>query len=227
MEKLLILHGALGSKSQFEALISSFSNQLDVYFLEFSGHGIQKFRKDFSVPQFSNELSQFIQTNSLLGCHVFGYSMGGYVALYNALSHPEHFRSLQTLATKFSWNPDIAEKEIKMLDPDRIVEKIPAFAEVLDKRHGNWRKLMESTQDLMKQLGENPLLDTSNLPTLQIPVKIMRGSLDTMVSEEESKWAVENLNKARYIEIPEAKHPIEKYDPASLAALIERNLLDV
>ena len=40
-----------------------------------------------------------------------------------------------TLATKFEWTPDIAQKEIKMLDAAKIAEKIPAFAQLLEKRH--------------------------------------------------------------------------------------------
>lgn len=225
MEKLLILHGALGSKSQFEALISSFSPQIDAYFLEFSGHGIQPFQKEFSIQQFSNELVRYVEVNNLKDCHVFGFSMGGYVALHTAIEYPTYFQSIQTLATKFEWSAEIAEKETKMLNAEKIIEKVPAFAEDLEKRHNDWRKLLDCTKSLMENLGHKPSLAEKELKAIDIPVTIMRGSQDNMVFEKESIWATKNLKNAKYQELKGGKHPIEKYDKANLARTIEANLL--
>ncbi|GAA5031850.1 putative 2-succinyl-6-hydroxy-2,4-cyclohexadiene-1-carboxylate synthase [Marivirga lumbricoides] len=224
MEKLLILHGALGSKSQFEALLSSFSQKVDAYFLEFSGHGIQPFQKDFSIEQFSVELIRFVDNNNLKGCHVFGYSMGGYVALYTASNYPDYFQSIQTLGTKFLWSPEIAEKETKMLNAEKIIEKVPAFAEDLERRHNDWQKLLICTKSLMEGLGNEALLRGDELKAVNIPVKISRGSKDHMVSAEESIWAKNHLQLAEYHEIYEMKHPIEKYDKVALAKTIEKSL---
>ena len=42
---------------------------------------------------------------------IFGYSMGGYVALHAARRHPERIGSIMTLGTKFAWDTPTAEKE--------------------------------------------------------------------------------------------------------------------
>ena len=47
-----------------------------------------------------------------------GHSMGGYVALKLALKRPELVDRIITLGTKFNWTPEVAAKEVKMLNPD-------------------------------------------------------------------------------------------------------------
>lgn len=225
MEKLLILHGALGSKSQFEVLLNSFSPQIDAYFLEFSGHGIQPFQKEFSIQQFSQELLRYVEINNLKGCHVFGFSMGGYVALHTAHHYPDYFQSIQILATKLEWSQEIADKETKMLNAEKIIEKVPAFAEDLEKRHNDWLKLLNCTKSLMDTLGKQPLLTEKELQAIETHVTIMRGAQDNMVSEEESIWATNHLKNASYQELKDRKHPIEKYDKTLLAKMIEENLM--
>ena len=40
-QKLLLLHGALGSKEQFTALNEQLSSEFEVHTLDFEGHGIE------------------------------------------------------------------------------------------------------------------------------------------------------------------------------------------
>ena len=54
--------------------------------------------------------------------------MGGYVALQLANKHPKYVQKIITLGTKFAWDKETAAKEVKMLNPEKIEEKIPAFA---------------------------------------------------------------------------------------------------
>ena len=114
---IILLHGAIGASDQLIPLGNELKeNNFDVFYLNFSGHGRQNFEIDFGVKQFVDELSSFISKNKLQQPHVFGYSMGGYVALYLASEKPEMIGTIFTLGTKFEWSPEIAVKEIKMLD---------------------------------------------------------------------------------------------------------------
>ena len=67
---------------------------------------------------------------------IFGYSMGGYVALWLARFYPDRVGKIFTLGTKLKWNDEEAEKEIKMLNPEKVELKVPAFAQQLAERHG-------------------------------------------------------------------------------------------
>ena len=57
MEKLLLLHGALGSKGSMKNLSEKFSEKFDVDVLEFSAHGKTHLgNKSFGIPLFSEEI---------------------------------------------------------------------------------------------------------------------------------------------------------------------------
>lgn len=49
MKKLLLLHGALGSKNQFKSLKEILKSDFDVYDFNFEGHGGLVSDADFSI----------------------------------------------------------------------------------------------------------------------------------------------------------------------------------
>lgn len=140
--------------------------------------------------------------------------MGGYVALYLALHHPERVQCVFTLATKFAWSPEAAAHETRMLQPEKVQEKVPAFAATLAQRHqpNDWQKVMRRTADMMLQLGENPLLTPDTLSRIAIPARVAVGDRDAMVSLQETAWAYEHLPQASLLVLPDTPHPLEKVD---------------
>ena len=82
MKQIILLHGAIGAHDQLVALANELKQQgFQPYSFSFSGHGQIPFQDNFSIEQFALELEQFIAKNNLEQPAVFGYSMGGYVAL--------------------------------------------------------------------------------------------------------------------------------------------------
>ncbi|MFT5858565.1 MAG: pimeloyl-ACP methyl ester carboxylesterase [Flavobacteriaceae bacterium] len=77
--------------------------------------------------------------------------MGGYVALSLAHQNPKLVNKIVTLGTKFDWNPSSTAKEVKLLNPSVISEKIPQFATHLEKEHAplDWNKVVENTAKMM------------------------------------------------------------------------------
>lgn len=64
--------------------------------------------------------------------------------MYLAEHHPQRIKKIITLATKFNWDETIAAQKIKMLNADKIEEKLPRFAAGLQKRHApnNWKTVL-------------------------------------------------------------------------------------
>jgi esterase/lipase len=51
MKNLILLHGALGSRNQFELIVEQLKNkEIAVHTLNFSGHGGAAEKADFSMP---------------------------------------------------------------------------------------------------------------------------------------------------------------------------------
>jgi pimeloyl-ACP methyl ester carboxylesterase len=164
MQTIILLHGAIGAKDQLEPLAIELKQQgYNVFTLSFSGHGQTPFQTHFGIEQFALELEQFIKENNLQQPTVFGYSMGGYVALYLAQQQPTLLGNIITLGTKFEWSPEISAKETKMLDSKTIIEKVPKFAEALQKRHGqDWELLLQKTAEMMLSLGNKNALSLND-----------------------------------------------------------------
>jgi pimeloyl-ACP methyl ester carboxylesterase len=223
MKNLIILHGALGSKIQFQELENLLSNDFKVYTLDFEGHGSFNGDKPYSIELFSENLISFISEKNIVEPHIFGYSMGGYVALYTALKKPDYLASIFTLGTKFNWSPETANKEVKMLDPVVIEDKVPHFKKHLETIHPNnsWKTVLNKTAAMMLGLGSAPLLDAKDFEQIDLPVKIGWGEADKMVSREESEFAVKHLPNAEFITFPDFQHPIEKVDHQDLANKIK------
>ncbi len=225
---IILLHGAIGASDQLIPLGNELKeNNFDVFYLNFSGHGRQNFEIDFGVKQFVDELSSFISKNKLQQPHVFGYSMGGYVALYLASEKPEMIGTIFTLGTKFEWSPEIAVKEIKMLDKKTILEKVPKFAEALQKRHGDkWEILLRKTSNMMMALGNNNLLNAERFSKIKNKVFVGWAEQDTMVSLTETKNVHHQIKNCELYSVTNTKHPIETVNSVTLALRIRKFLLN-
>lgn len=223
-QPLLLLHGAISSRKQFDVLIPFLNDRLEVHAISFPGHGGSKIPEEsFSIPLFSSAVLNYLDEKKLNGIPVFGYSMGGYVALYMAVQHPHRFSKIFTLATKMTWTKAIAEKETEQLNPEKIQEKVPAFAAALAQTHGpqDWKKVLEKTKDMLLGLGENPALTEKEFRQIEIPVTVGIGALDKMVSVEESERAASHLKNGKLMVLPDTPHPFEKVNHQVLAGLLQ------
>jgi len=220
--KLLLLHGALGSKEQFSALKQKLTPHLEVYDFNFSGHGNNTQSTGFSIDQFIQDTLSFLSLHDFDQVNIFGYSMGGYVALKLAMQFPEKVLKIMTLGTKIDWNKASAEKEIKMLNPDIIEEKIPAFAENLRRVHlpNDWKMILGKTADMMTALGNGDAMKTEDFDKILNPVLICVGSEDKMVSVDESGSVTQRLPNGELKIIPGFKHPLEMNDMEVLSTIL-------
>jgi pimeloyl-ACP methyl ester carboxylesterase len=219
---LLLLHGALGASEQFIELIPLLEElyEFDVEALDFPGHGGEPIGDDpFSIARFSRHLKEWIEAHGGGPVDIFGYSMGGYVALHLAQEAPGLIGKIFTLATKFAWSPETSAREVKMLDPDTIAAKVPRFAQQLETRHapGDWRTVLAKTAEMMTNLGERSELPIDSLANVNHQVTIGIGDRDQMVTIEESLAAYRALPNGRFLAMPGTPHPIEKVSPDRLA----------
>lgn len=215
MEPLLLLHGALGAKTQFEPLLPLLPPDLPVYSLNLAGHGGEAFPNGpFRMETFAKELVTWLEEKQLPKVRVLGYSMGGYVALEAARQQPDRFSGIFTLATKFHWTPETAQQETAKLQPEVISANVPAFAKALQERHApqDWTELLHRTADLMQHLGQKPVLSAEALASITVPVRISVGDRDQMVSIEESLAACKALPHGQFQVFPNTKHPLEALD---------------
>ncbi len=210
MEKAVLLHGALGSKDQFKDLAELLSVEFEVYTLNFSGHGGQDFHhQEFSIHDFAKEVLHFLDQNKIESISIFGYSMGGYVALYLAKHFPERIKKIFTLATKLDWRIENSIQESKLLNPTIIKEKVPKYATTLEQLHGDsWVKLINKTAELILDLGANAVLKEADFKNINVPILLAVGDKDVMVSLEETIAVYRLIPNSQLLIFPNTSHPI-------------------
>lgn len=219
MKHILLLHGALGSLEQFDKLQTQLSVNFIVHTFNFSGHGGLKIPKSgFSIELFATDVLNYLDEKNISSINIFGYSMGGYVALHVAAHYPERIKSIFTLATKFDWSEASTSREVKMLNPEMMEKKIPSFVEILQEVHAptEWKDVVQQTATMMQRLSENPLVE-NDFEKIKIPVRLAVGDRDTMVMINETEKTYRALKLSSLLVLPNTTHPIEKVDVIRLA----------
>ena len=228
-EKLLILHDAAGSKERFDKISSKLEKYFDVYRLNFAGHGGEKFPDEpFSVDLFAHNAIDFMNNHEIREVNIFGYSMGGFVAIYLASKFPDRVLKIFTLGTKFNWSKATVKQQIKLLDTDVIEEKRPDYAAELSALHSpnDWKEVISRTITMINEMGKKNPLSDDNLAELNIPVLIAMGDRDNLVIIEESVFSYRLLKKGQLFILPDTPHPIHNTNPDTLAREIRRFIED-
>jgi len=227
MQPLLLLHGAIGAASQLQPLADKLKTDFSIHTLDFSGHGGRSVTDEpFSIALFAGDVLRFMKEQQIDKISVFGYSMGGYVGMYLARYHPEKISKVITLATKYHWDETIAAKEIQMLHPEKIEQKIPAFAETLKDRHNPsaWKEVLKKTAEMITALGNDNTLKEGDYASVSTPALLLLGDRDKMVSLEETVAVYKTLPNARLGVLPNTPHPIEQVDVNLLAFMVKHFL---
>jgi pimeloyl-ACP methyl ester carboxylesterase len=231
-QHILVIHGALGSAAQMQPVVDGLSSLGEVVTVELPGHGHTALTPGaaFTIESFADALASHLArlrnaTPDPLPPIVFGYSMGGYVALALEARQPGSLAAVLTLGTKFEWTPEVAAREAGRLDPTIIEQKVPAFAAALEQRHvgaGGWQLNLRNTAALLRGLGEAPSLNAASLPLVRIPVLVAVGSRDDTVTAAEAERTAALLPNASATVIDDAPHPIERVPVAEIERLLRR-----
>lgn len=224
MEHLILLHGALGHPDVFGWYAEQLAPFFHIHTPIFAGHGGTALPAGpLTIATYVTQLQQYCEDKELKRVHIFGYSMGGYVALAYAAAVPGNVAAVMTLATKFDWTPETAAKEVAMLQPDIIVQKVPKFADALAALHGvaGWKILMTAVGGMLLRLGQGSLLTGTVMAAMETRVQLMVGDKDMMVTVQETVEAAGLIPGAALAVVPATAHPFEKADRELLLLLMK------
>lgn len=225
---LLFLHGALGTAQDMEPLMTLLREKGHTTLaFNFSGHGLGAADPaEFRIDLFARDLEKFIKQHDLKNPIVFGFSMGGYVALYHKANYEDSpISRIFTYGTKFNWSEKAVSKELPMMNPEHLLEKFPNFAEALQTKHGErWKQLLRSTAHMMQNLERLDGLTREDMSEIDIPVILILGDQDRMVTSEETSLTSSWLHHSQTKTISHSKHELERSNLREIADLIEENL---
>jgi pimeloyl-ACP methyl ester carboxylesterase len=220
--KILLLHGALGQDHEFIPLIRKLQATYDCTALNFSGHGDATSRSHMvDLGVLIEDLVEFFHQNGR-DYFLFGYSLGGFVALNYCLAYPAELpKALMTYATKFDWTEEIRQKFSLRLDPAKIEAKGGAFATLLQNRYGpKWPQLVRDTEKLISNLRPDDLKPDA-LASIKLPLYLAVGEHDPLVSRAETQAMAAGLPTESLVILKNSGHELDKTDLIELCKYIQ------
>ena len=196
------------------------------HYFDFEGHGGQPLPARFGIEHFASQVASYLRQHGPMP--VLGYSMGGYVAAYASIALGAPITRLVTLGTKWAWTPEAAGREAGQLNPDFWLQKAAAFAQALQTLHGAkyWRPLVAQTAQMMLAMGKQPPLGPVHYAKLNIPLTLLLGQADRMVTLEETTAVAHYAPQAQVRVLPNTPHPLEKVEAGLLVTAIKESLPD-
>ena len=207
---IVFLHGFLGSQLDLQPIAKPLQNSMETLCLDLPGHGqaIDLPTESYSFLGAANFVLE--KTQHLPKPALYGYSMGGRLALYLGLTHPDRFSHLflestspglptkadradrrtqdAKLATELQHNFPAFLKSWYNTELFKTLRDHPSFPELLDRRHTN------HPTELAKALQG---MGTGAQPTLWEKLKVVPIPIDLLVGTQDWKFLTLNQHMAR------------------------------
>ncbi|NEP45050.1 MAG: 2-succinyl-6-hydroxy-2,4-cyclohexadiene-1-carboxylate synthase [Okeania sp. SIO2H7] len=233
----------MGNSSDFIDVIPLLSIKFYCLTVDLPGHGktqINGDEKNYTMPNTARELINLLDSLGINKCYLFGYSMGGRLALYLTVNFPQRFEKVILESASPGLKTE-KERSLRISSDFQLANKLETtdFKEFLLNwyqlplfqslsQHPNFDKMLQSRlqnnpSELAKSLrnmgtGNQPSL-WEKLPEVQIPILLLVGEKDKKFVEINSEMA-SLLPRAKMEIIPNSGHNIHLESPQTIVKKI-------
>ncbi len=226
---LLVLHGFLGSRQDFAAVLPALAERFYCIVPDLPGHGetIATAGADYGFEAIAQSLLHFIDALNIPQTYLLGYSMGGRLALYMACQFPERFMGV--VLESASPGLKMAEERRLRLEKDGAIAhqlRTQPFSQFLSQWYNNplFASLQHHPKAYAAMLGRRqhnrPLAlakvlqgcSTGKmrslweaLPTISIPLLLLAGELDCKFVTINQDMLAQTKHKSQ-VALHQAKH---------------------
>jgi pimeloyl-ACP methyl ester carboxylesterase len=180
-EPLILLHGGLGAIEMFGPNLPALAKGRQVIGVDLQGHGrTADIDRPLSAELMAEDIAALIKHLKLERPDVMGYSLGGGVAFFIALRHPELVGRLVIVSTPFRRNafyPDILRQQGQVTaEAAEAMKQTPMY-----ELYASLAPRIEDWPRLLKKLGESMALDfdfTKDVARIKAPTLLVAGDAD-------------------------------------------------
>ncbi|HSM54849.1 MAG TPA: 2-succinyl-6-hydroxy-2,4-cyclohexadiene-1-carboxylate synthase [Candidatus Sulfomarinibacteraceae bacterium] len=246
---LLLLHGFTGSSNNWAGLMDALGSEYTLIALDLPGHGRTMDRdplpdEAYTMPAVARDIAALLEHLGLASVHLLGYSMGGRLALYLALKHPERWSTL-ILESASPGLRDAQAREERVAQDEALAqfieregmrafvdrwEALPLFAsqqQLPDEvcrahRAGRLRNRPAGLARSLRRMGTGvqPSL-WEQLPRLTLPTLLIAGDLDHKFVGIAHEMAA-LMPQAELAILPHAGHTVHLEQPEAYAQRLRR-----
>lgn len=206
-DPLIFLHSAYSRGIlAFSCQLLDFQQRYTCYLPDFRGHGQTGCDSlEWSTPQLAEDIIAWMDILNIQQAHLVGYSMGGNVALYCAVRHPEKVRTLTTIGCSGFADPTGADD----YEPEALIRS--GQQAVIDRmianhaaaHHGNWQEYMrQSARDWRLY----PQLNAEQLGSISCPALFIAGENDAYARADQLQYLCSLVKDSRFLIMPGCSH---------------------
>lgn len=221
---LVLLHGAAGSTQTETAVLGRvLAPHFHIAALDFAGHGASDVFPDaaLTVDRFVANVRAVQEAFGWSAAHVFGFSMGGYIAAELARRHPQRVNRLAVHASNAFWDEALVAEMNARLQPDALPSRVTAQ---LDHLHHDWRLLFKRMRTFVA--GLPALSDVSGLlQSIQQPTLVTAADQDDLFPLQSALDLHAHLPNSRLGVLPGTRHGVAHVSVPALAELLHAHFL--
>ncbi len=189
-----------------------------------AGRTVTPVEGDFSLEMFADDTAMLMEKLGIERAHVFGFSMGGIIAQSLALRYPQKVSRLVLGGTFCGGKetvmpaPEVSkmlmdtsggidgmcERTLKLMFPESFISADPGFAAGFTER---CKSAPITGHNARRQLVASMKTGTwQHLPELNIPVLVVTGTEDILISPENSRILADRIPGAELVEYADSGH---------------------
>ncbi|PEN09350.1 methylmalonyl-CoA epimerase [Longimonas halophila] len=212
---LLLLHGAAGStETETHRLVRYLEPCLHVVALDFIGHGASANAspsQPLTPELFAQNAQAVLDDVGVSQAHVFGFSMGGNMALQLAHDAPDRVARVMAHGAHIDWTTATVDAMTRRLD------RADAQTDRMDALHGDWEALAEALRIFIEQLPGAALRLRRQMQTVRQPVLVSMADADDLFPLQAALTLHNALPNSRLAILPGDHHALQHQRIAPLA----------
>jgi pimeloyl-ACP methyl ester carboxylesterase len=227
---IVFLHGLGTSSSTWIKILASLDRSSSITCVDLPGHGFSRIKQSLPflrLEQFDAVIEQFIQRTEPRPIILVGHSLGGWLAARFAINHPEAVQRLILMNNAGIQYPgverqgetfDIQETEDVKRLIGRMWFRAPWYFAFFTSSvlHSLQKKRVK---DFVATVQENDLLNPK-LPSLTMPVDIIWGEEDRLISKQSVEIMKQVLPQTKLHWIPQCGHVPQLERPRELSSIL-------
>jgi len=233
---LILLHGGLGATSMFGPNLPALAKGRQVIAVDLQGHGrTADIDRPLSPQLMADDIAALIKHLKLERVDLMGYSLGGGVAFFVALRHPELVGKLVLVSTPIRRNafyPEmLAQQEQVGPEAAEAMKQTPMYQlyASIAPRPEDWPRLLQKIGEAMK--GDYDY--SKDVARIKAPTMIVAGDADIFPpshaveffgllggGKRDGGWDGSGISKARLAILPGVTHYTMAIAPALAPAVI-------
>lgn len=219
---VLLLHGAGGcTRMDTAPLMRRLESDFHVLAVDFSGHGASDMPDaSFSADLFADNARSVLDFFDVERADIFGFSMGGTMALRFAHQHPKRVRRLAVHGANIDWTPKRAKAMQSRFNANRVANEYPHYAEQLDRLHADWRTLFRRLRAFIASLPDRAGALTDMAVQVHHSTLVSAVDRDDLFPLEAPLHLYRQLPNSRLALIPGEQHALPAVDLNVLMALL-------